>query len=90
MSLLAQDPLFQVAWDEMEEDDRQELNDVKKSIGRQKSKAANLLKKQERAKAKAEAKAKAKAKTVRIGRKKQAAGSKNKRKWRTPRQNWSN
>ena len=53
VNLLARDPLFQVAWDEMEEDDRQELNDVKKAIGRQKSKAANLLKRQERAKAKA-------------------------------------
>jgi hypothetical protein len=39
IELLAQDPLFELAWEEMEDDNKQELRDVKKAMANQRCKA---------------------------------------------------
>ena len=60
IALLAQDPLFEMAWYEMEEDNKQEFGDIKKAMTKQRCKThASCKKRKLRAKAKAVAKAKA-------------------------------
>jgi hypothetical protein len=62
VALLAQDPFFEYAFDELEQDNRQELQDVKKALDKQKSRSTAVtrnLKRKQDAKAKAVAKAKA-------------------------------
>ena len=44
LALLPSDPLFEVTWDEMDTDDKQELGDVKKAVERHKAKATYHLK----------------------------------------------
>ena len=43
LALLPSDPLFEVTWDEMETDDKQEFGDVKKAVDRHKAKATYHL-----------------------------------------------
>ena len=43
LALLPSDPLFEVTWDEMDTDDKQEFGDVKKAVDRHKAKATYHL-----------------------------------------------
>jgi len=61
ISMLAQDPFFEFAFDELELDNRQELGDIKKALDRQKSRNHTVARSQKR---RAEAKVRAKAKAV--------------------------
>ena len=60
LKLLAEEPLFEMTWDEMDDDDKKEHGDLKKAISRQRVQKRGT-KRQFACKAKAKSKAKAKA-----------------------------